>query len=337
MNVGIDLGTYKTIVYIQGKGIVYNEPSVVAYDETTNRIIAIGKEAHKMVGKTPANIKTIRPILHGVICDYNFAEQMLAIIFKKIKKFNIFKPKIAICVPSIVTNVEKYAIIDVAVKIGARQVIIIDEPIAAALGEGLDITKPKGRLVIDIGGGSTDIALISLNGIVFKNSIRLAGDSFDDEVIKVLKDKYNFLIGHNTARKIKESIGTLYIKSKLDNLSILVNGKDGFSGMPIKREVFSNDFLSSFNLLANQIIDSVKLVIENSPPDILVDIQNQSVLLTGGGAKLNGLKEKLEKSIKLNVFIPKNCVESVALGTGNCFDYLDSLDDGLIKTKAYKK
>ncbi len=337
MNVGIDLGTYKTIVYIQGKGIVYNEPSVVAYDESNNTVIAIGNEAHKMIGKTPSNKTTIRPILHGVICDYNFTEQMLAIIFKKIKKFNIFKPKIAICVPSIVTNVEKHAIIDVAVRIGARQVFIIDEPIAAAIGEKLDITKPKGRLVIDIGGGSTDIALISLNGIVFKNSIRLAGDSFDDEVIKVLKDKYNFLIGPNTARKIKENIGTLNVKSKLDNFNIIVNGKDGFTGMPMKREVFSNDFLAPFNLIANQIINAVKLVIENSPPDILVDIHNQSVLLTGGGAKLNGFQQKLESSIKLNVFIPKDCDKSVAVGTGNCFDYLKSLDDGLIKAKAYKK
>lgn len=336
-DIGIDLGTYKTIVYIKSRGIIFNEPSVIAYNVKTKDVIAVGKEAYEMIGKTPPYIKTVRPILNGVIADYDFAEKMMASILKKNCYLKIFKPRIAICVPSIVTTVEKNAIVDAAINIGARIVYIIDEPIAAAIGEGIDISKPKGRLVVDIGGGSTDIALISLNGIVAKNSIRVAGDDFDEAIIKKVKDLYNLDIGFNMARKIKEQIGTVLLENKNCELFIEAKGKDYITGLPKKQNVFARDFIDVFDVIASQIIKAIKKVVEKTPPDLLGDVQSGYLLMTGGGSKLKGLRERVEKDIKLKTLLPSNAVEAVAIGTGNCFALIKEIDDGLIEQNVYKR
>lgn len=336
-DIGIDLGTYKTIVYIKNKGILFNEPSVIAYNIKTKDVVAIGKEAYKMIGKTPPYIKTVRPILNGVVADYDFAEKMMASILKKICYLKILKPRIAICVPSIVTAVEKNAIVDAAINVGARIVYIIDEPIAAAIGEGIDISKPKGRLVVDIGGGSTDIALLSLNGIVVKNSIRVAGDEFDEVIIKKVRDLYNLDIGFNMARTIKEVIGTVLIKPEDNDLFIEAKGKDYITGLPKKQKVYSKDFVDIFDMIVSQIIKAIKNVVEKTPPDLLGDVQNGYLLMTGGGSKLRGLRERVERDIKLKTLLPNNAVEAVAIGTGNCFKYIKEIDDGLLERNAYKR
>lgn len=331
-NIGIDLGTYKTNVYINGRGIIYSQPTAVAYKRETRNIVAIGQKAYDMIGRAPDEIKVIRPVSNGVVYDYNFTQKMLERVLKRIKYLGILKPRLAICVPSIVTDIERKAIVDIAINIGARCVFIIDEPVAAAIGENLDITKPKGRLVIDIGGGSSDIAILSLNGIVIKNSIRIAGDSFDEEIIRILKTKHDLLVGEVTARQIKETIGSLK-----NNRSLVVKGKNSVTGLPMKKEINGADFFDRFNVLADEIIDSVKSVIREAPPDILTDLNEELVLLTGGGAKLDGLKEKIESEIKLKVYLPESPEMSVSKGTGKCFKFHKILSEGFIKFSAYKK
>ena len=336
-DIGIDLGTYKIIVYVKNHGIIFHEPSVIAYNEKTKQVIAVGKSAYKMIGKTPSYIKTVRPILKGVICDYDFAEKMISYILKKISYFDILRPRVAICTPSIVTDIEKKAIVDAAINVGARKVFVIDEPIAAALGEGINISKPKGRLVVDIGGGSTDIAVLSLNGIVNKSSIRIAGDNFDEAVVLTVKNKYNFEIGYNTARYVKEKIGCVFLDQGYDNLEMIVKGKDCLTGLPRKQEIKSSDFKDSFDILGTQIINEIKKVVSETPPDLLQDIQNEYLLMTGGGSKLRGLASKIERTVNLKVVLPKNPIESVAKGTGICFKFIKQIDEGIITEDVYKK
>ena len=337
-DIGIDLGTCKTIVYAKNKGIIFKEPSVIAYNLKFKKVIAVGNEAYKMIGRVPEYIKVVRPISNGIISDYEFTEKMVLYILKKICYSNLFKCKIAICIPSIITKVEKNVVIDIAVSAGARKVYIIEEPIAAAIGEGIDISKLKGKLVIDIGGGSTDIAILSFHGIVIKTSLKIAGDEFDEQTIKVVKDLYNMDIGENTARKVKETIGTVWSSSlKEYNLSMEVKGKSNISGLPRKQVIYSKDLFKSYEILSDKIVKEIKTLIEKTPPDLLAEVQDGSILMTGGGSKLRGLKDKIESQINLKAYISDNAIDCVAIGIGKSFDLINKIDDGLTEEKIYKK
>ena len=355
-DIGIDLGTDKTVVSVKKQGVVFNEPSVLAYNTKTKKVVAVGTQADKMVGKTPEHIKIIRPILNGVVNDYDFAKKMLTDILRKVSPYHkastkFLKPRIAVGISSIVTDIEKNAVIDLVVSLGARKVFVVDSPMALALGANLSICKPKGRLVLDIGGGCCDIALISLGGIVVKDSMKIAGNSFDDVVVKTVKNKYSLEIGPKTATALKCKIGLVsssfnqdYFLNKKNNKNILddnyfeiVKGKDVMTGMPISQKVCSLDFLNEFNLVVKEIIDLIKKMISQVPPDLLSDIQNSCVLLGGGGANLKGLRDEIEKQLKVKVFLPENSSELVAIGLSRIFDFATQIDSGLIQKSSYVK
>ncbi len=342
-NIGIDLGTYKIAVCVKKHGIVFNQPSIIAYNIKDNSVVAIGNQAYDMVGKTPKDIKIIRPFLNGVINDYDFAEKMLLRVLDKVCRFKIFKPKIAVCVSSVVTDIERNAVIDLAVNIGARKVFVIDEPIAAALGVGVDILKPKGRLIVDVGAGSCDVALISMGGVVAKDSVKIAGDDFDEAVMRTVKNKYSLRIGLHMAREIKHQIGAVVGGKSFEqferseNLEMIVSGKDILTGFPKTQRVHMADFSEEFDLLSEKIVELIKKVLKNSPPDLLSDIQSEYILITGGTAKLRGLKEKIEEQVRIKAFVPEKPSEMVAVGLGKYFDFMRKIDSGVVQTSAYKK
>ena len=323
-DIGIDLGTATVIAYIKGKGIVLREPSVVAVDNNTGDVLAVGQEARRMLGRTPGNIIATRPLKDGVISDYTVTEKMLKYFINKIGGKSIFAPRIMICIPSQVTEVEKKAVIDAASQAGARKVYLIEEPIAAAIGAGIDISKPCGNMIVDIGGGTTDIAVISLGGSVVSTSIKVAGDKFDKAVVKFIKKKHNVIIGDRTAEELKVNIGCVY--PKIQDVEMDIRGRDLGTGLPKTLTISSSEMMEALIEPAMMIVDAVHSVLEKTPPELAADISDKGIYITGGGSLLDGLDKLLKEKTGINVMIAQDTVSCVALGTGKALDNLDSLD-----------
>ena len=323
-DIGIDLGTATVIAYVKGKGIVLREPSVVAVDNNTGEVVAVGGEARRMLGRTPGNIVATRPLRDGVISDYTVTEKMLKYFINKVGGKTLFAPRIMICIPSRVTEVEKKAVIDAATQAGARKVYLIEEPIAAAIGAGIDISKPCGNMVVDIGGGTTDIAVISLGGSVVSTSIKVAGDKFDEYLAKYIKKKYNLAIGERTAEELKVNVGCVY--PKIQDVEMDVRGRDLTTGLPTTITIHSSEMLEALQEPAMMIVDAVHSVLERTPPELAADISDKGIYMTGGGCLIDGLDKLLQEKTGINVMIAQDTVSCVALGTGKALDNLDSLD-----------
>ncbi|MFA6984104.1 MAG: rod shape-determining protein MreB [Sedimentibacter sp.] len=328
MDIGIDLGTASVLVYIKGKGIVINEPSVVAIDINTNKILEVGEEARKMLGRTPGNIVAIRPLRDGVISDFDITEKMLKYFIKKAVGNSIVKPRVIICVPSGVTEVEKRAVLEASNNAGAKKTYLIEEPVAAAIGAGLDITKPSGHLVIDMGGGTTDIAVISLGGIVVSRSIKVAGDKCDDAIVRYVRKKYNVMIGLRSAEELKIKIGTAFPVEEEKFME--VRGRNLVTGLPVNLTISSSDSLEAIEETITTIADAVHSVLEKTPPELAADISEKGIVMTGGGSLIHGMDKLLEKRTGLNVTIAEDAVSCVAKGTGQSLEHMDVLKDALI-------
>lgn len=320
-DVGIDLGTANILIYVKGEGIVLSEPSVVAMDKDTGKVLAIGKKAHEMLGRTPGSVIAVKPLKDGVIADFDKTEIMLDYFIKKIKGKTIFsKPRILICCPSNITQVEKNAIKEVAERTGAKKVYVEEEPKVAAIGAGLSIDMPTGNMVIDIGGGTTDIAVLSLNGIVYSESIKLAGNTFDTDIIKYIKNKYKLLIGEVTAEQVKIKIGTVSSKEKEKKME--VRGRDLLTGLPKTITITSNEIKEAIKDSTEMIVRTAKLVLEKIEPELAADIIDKGIVLTGGGALLDGLDKLIEKEIKVPTKVAESPLTCVVEGTGIILDNL---------------
>ena len=323
-DIGIDLGTATVIAYVKGKGIVLREPSVVAVNNVTNEVLAVGGEARRMLGRTPGNIVATRPLKDGVISDYTVTEKMLKYFINKICGKFIFAPRIMICIPSQVTEVEKKAVIDAASQAGARKVYLIEEPIAAAIGAGIDISKPCGNMVVDIGGGTTDIAVISLGGSVVSTSLKVAGDKFDEYIVKYIKKKHNIAIGERTAEDLKINVGCVY--PKIQDAQMEVKGRDLMSGLPKMATIYSSEMMEALAEPAMAIVEAVHSVLERTPPELAADISDRGIYMTGGGSLVDGLDKLLQEQTGINVNVAEDAVSCVAIGTGKALDNLDMLD-----------
>ena len=321
-DIGIDLGTASILVYVKGKGVVLKEPSVVAYDRDTEQIMAIGEEARLMLGRTPGNIVAVRPLRQGVISDYKTTEKMLKYFIQKAvgKSFFGRRPRISVCVPSGVTDVEKRAVEDATYQAGARDVYIIEEPVAAAIGAGIDISRPCGNMIVDIGGGTSDIAVISLDGVVVSSSIKVAGDDFDDAIVRFMRKRHNLLIGERSAEEIKINIGTCY--KRPENISMDIRGRNLVTGLPKTVTVSSDETEEALREVTSQIVDAVHSVLERTPPELTADIAERGIVLTGGGALLRGLEELLESKTGINTMTAEDPMQCVAVGTGKFVEFL---------------
>ena len=325
-DIGIDLGTASILVYIKGKGVLLKEPSVVAFDRDTNKIKAIGEEARLMIGRTPGNIVAVRPLRQGVISDYTVTEKMIKhFIQKAIGKRTFKKPRIAVCVPSGVTEVEKKAVEDATWQAGARSVDIIEEPIAAAIGAGIDIAKPCGNMIVDIGGGTTDIAVISLGGAVVSTSIKIAGDDFDEAIVRFMRKKHNLLIGERTAEEIKIKIGCAFPRKEVVTMD--VRGRNLVTGLPKTITVTSEETEEALREATSQIVEAVHSVLEKTPPELSSDIAERGIVLTGGGALLQGLEELIESKTGINTMTAEDPMTAVAVGTGKFIECLSETND----------
>ena len=329
-DIGIDLGTASVLVYVKGKGVVLKEPSVVAFDRNTNKIKAIGEEARLMLGRTPGNIVAVRPLRQGVISDYTVTEKMLSYFISRTVGKSLFgrKPRISVCVPSGATEVEKKAVEDATYQAGAREVSIIEEPVAAAIGAGIDIAKPCGNMIVDIGGGTADIAVIG--GVVVSNSIKVAGDDFDEAIVRFMRKKHNLLIGERTAEEIKINVGTVY--KRPENLTMDVRGRNLVTGLPKTVTVTSEETEEALREPAYQIVDAVHNVLERTPPELAADISDRGIVLTGGGSLIQGLEELIEEKTGINTMTAEDPLTAVAIGTGKYIEYLAD-DDKKSKNK----
>jgi rod shape-determining protein MreB and related proteins len=324
-DIGIDLGTANVLIFVRGQGIVLNEPSVVAIDSETKKPLAVGHEAHNMLGRTPGKVKAIKPMKDGVIADFEITEVMLNYFIKKINAKSLFsRPRILICCPSDITQVEKNAIKEAAERTGARKVFIEEEPKVAAIGAGLDIAQPSGNMVIDIGGGTTDIAILSLGGIVNSSSIKIAGHTFDNDIMKYIKENYKLLIGERTAEEIKINIGTVFNGNKKEKME--VKGRDLVTGLPHSIIITSEEVQEALKRTVYEIIKEVKTVLEQTPPELASDIIDKGIVITGGGAMIDGFDSLLSRELKVSVFIAESPLTCVAEGTGILLDNLHLVD-----------
>ena len=333
-DIGIDLGTATILVYVKGKGIVLREPSVVAIDKNTNEVLAVGQEARKMLGRTPGNIVAIRPLKDGVISNYTITEKMLKYFITKVCGKFVFAPKIMICVPSCVTEVEKKAVIDAATHAGAKRVYLIEEPIAAAIGAGIDITKTYGSMIVDIGGGTADIAVISLGGSVRSTSLKIAGDRFDESIVKYIKKNRNVVIGERTAEDVKINIGCMYPKPTVEYMTI--KGRDISTGLPVEIDVTSDEAYEALRDCANMIVEGVHSVLEETPPELSADISERGIYITGGGGLVWGLDKLIEERTGIPVMIAEDAQSCVATGTGKALNHVELLETGnAVKIKKF--
>lgn len=324
-DMGIDLGTATVLVYIKGKGVVLKEPSVVAINKNDNKVLAVGEEARKMIGRTPGNIVATRPLKDGVISDYDITEKMLKYFIRKAcGKKKVGAPRVVVCVPCEATEVEKRAVKDAAVNAGAKKVFLIEEPLAAAIGAGLDITRASGNMVIDIGGGTTDIAVISLGGMVVRSSINVAGDNFDDAIMKYIRKTHKLMIGERTAEELKINIGTAYKRE--ENTVMEIKGRDLITGLPKNISVSSEEMREALNESISAIAECTHSVLERTPPELAADIADKGIVMTGGGSLLHGLDKLIEQATKVPVRVADDPVSCVALGTGEVLNFLDKID-----------
>lgn len=323
-DIGIDLGTANVLIHVKGKGIVLNEPSVVAIDRNTGRVLAVGEEARRMVGRTPGNIVAIRPLKDGVIADFEVTEAMLKHFIDKLNvKGFLSKPRILICCPTNITSVEQKAIREAAEKSGGKKVYLEEEPKVAAIGAGMDIFQPSGNMVVDIGGGTTDIAVLSMGDIVTSSSIKMAGDKFDSEILSYIKRKYKLLIGERTSEDIKIKVGTVFPGARKEEIDI--RGRDMVSGLPRTITVGSEEIQQALKENASVIVQAAKGVLERTPPELSADIIDRGVILTGGGALLHGIDMLLAEELKVPVLIAEDPMQCVAIGTGMMLDNIDRL------------
>lgn len=330
--VGIDLGTANVLVYIKGKGVVLEEPSVVAVDEETDEILAVGQEAKEMLGRTPANIIALRPLRDGVISDYDVTERMLKYFIKKTcGSSRFFKPRIMVCVPSGVTEVEKRAVREAAAQAGGKEVFLMEEPLAAAIGADLDISRPEGIFVIDIGGGTSDIAVISLGGIVASTSLKVAGDRMDEAIIKYMRKKHKLYIGERMAETLKKEIGTA--SPRPEEISYVCSGRDLVTGLPREVEVTSTEMMEALEEPLQQICEATHSVLEKTPPELAADISSSGIVITGGGALLYGIDERIKQRTGINVRIAENPMDCVAIGTGRALENIDILQKSTINRR----
>ena len=335
-DIGIDLGTASVLVYVKGKGVILNEPSVVAIDKNTGRLLKVGAEAHAMLGRTPGNIVAIRPLREGVISDYDMTERMLKeFIHKVCGGFRLFKPRIIICIPSGITEVEERAVVDAGIQAGARRVYLIEEPVAAAIGAGIDISKPDGNMVVDIGGGTSDIAVISLSGVVESVSIKVAGDQFNEAIVKYMRRKHNLLVGERTAEQMKIEIGCVFPREQ--ELAMEIKGRCLLSGLPKTLTVTSTEMLEAFEEPIERIIEAIHGVLERTPPELVADISNNGIVMTGGGSLISGFDKLVESRTGIHTIVAEGAISCVAEGTGKSLDSLNSMTDGTVNLSRRKQ
>ena len=334
-NIGIDLGTATVLVYVQGKGIVLQEPSVVAIDTNTDQILKVGKEAQQMLGRTPGNIVAVRPLRDGVISQYEVTLKMLQHFIKRTCGNMFFPPRVMICIPSGITEVEERAVIDAAREAGAHKTYLIEEPTAAAIGAGLNIYSPSGNMVVDIGGGTTDIAVLSLGGVVVSESIKIAGDKFDEAIMRYVRRKYNVLIGERTAEVIKKRIGAVYDHAQVQTIE--VKGRCMTQGLPKVISISSREMIEALAEPITAILDAVCSVIERTPPELLGDILKNGIVMTGGGSLLYGFDQLMTRVTGIKTRVAKDAVSCVAIGTGKSLDNLDMLSEGTINLSRERK
>ena len=330
-DIGIDLGTASVLVYIKGKGIVLQEPSVVAIDKNTNKLLAIGEAARSMIGRTPGNIVAIRPLQDGVISDYDITERMLKYFINRVLGnglMRIFKPRIMVCVPSGVTEVERRAVVDAAIQAGARKTYLIEEPIAAAIGAGIDISKPSGSMVVDVGGGTTDIAVISLGGTVVSTSIKIAGDKFDEAITKYMRRRHNVMIGERSAEELKINIGSVY--ERVQEVVMDIRGRNLVTGLPKTIAVSSYEIMEALDEPVSAIIEAVHSVLEKTPPELASDIADRGIVLTGGGSLIYGLDKLIAEKTGISVAIAEDAISCVALGTGEALNNIEAIEQSSI-------
>ena len=327
-DIGIDLGTASVLVYVKDKGIVLREPSVVALDKNTGKLLKVGSEAQAMLGRTPGNIVAIRPLREGVISDYDMTERMLREFIRKVAPIRLFKPRVMICVPSGITEVEERAVIDAGIQAGARKVYIIEEPLAAALGAGIDIAQPDGHMIVDIGGGTADIAVISLSGIVESASIKVAGDAFSEALVKYIRRRHNVLIGDRTAEELKMTIGCVFPRP--EELTMEVKGRCLMTGLPRTFTVTSSEMIEAFEEPSSRILEAIHSVLERTPPELVADISTNGIVMTGGGSLVSGFDKLIESQTGIETYIADDAISCVAQGTGKSLDSIGEMQDGTI-------
>lgn len=325
MDIGIDLGTANVLVFVKGSGIVINQPSVVAFEKDTKKLIAIGTKAKKMMGRQPDNISVIRPLKQGVISDYTVTERMLKAFIKMAngKRKTIRRPKICICVPSGVTEVERRAVEDAAYRTGARSVMIMEEPVAAAIGADVDIQQPYGTMVVDIGGGTLDVAVISLGGLVVNRSLKIAGDDFNEALVKYVRRTYNLLIGEPTAERVKLEIGSVYRRP--EDIEVEVKGRNLVNGLPGTVKISANETIEAFSEVISQIMDTIHSVLESCPPELIGDISQRGIILSGGGSLIYGFEQLVEEKTGIHAMVVDQALEAVALGAGKAVEMIKKL------------
>ncbi|HHT05259.1 MAG TPA: rod shape-determining protein [Hydrogenispora sp.] len=321
-DIGIDLGTANILVYVRSKGIVVREPSVLALDKESGKILAVGEEARRMIGRTPGNIVAVRPMKDGVIADYDVTETMLKYFIEKVSpKPRLFRPQVVVCIPSGVTSVEKRAVLEAAMQAGAKNTYLIEEPMAAAVGAGIDIYEASGNMVVDMGGGTTDVAIISLGGIVVSQSLRIGGDKFDEAIIKYIKKMYNLMIGERSAEEIKVQIGSAYPEG--EGKSMEIRGRDLVTGLPRTITFTSAESFQAMAEPINSVIDGIKSVLERTPPELASDIVDKGIVLTGGGALLHGFEKLLKEETGIPIHLAEDPLSCVVLGTGKILENID--------------
>lgn len=334
-DIGIDLGTASILVYVKGKGVVLREPSVVAMDKDTGKLLKVGAEAQQMLGRTPGNIVAIRPLREGVISDFDMTERMLKEFIRKAAPFRFFKPRVVICVPSGITEVEERAVVDAGIQAGARRVFLIEEPVAAAIGAGIDITKPDGHMIVDIGGGTTDVAVISLGGIVESASIKIAGDQFDEAIVKYIRRKHNVLIGDRTAEEIKMSIGCVFPRP--EETTYEVKGRCLMTGLPRTFTVTSGEMIEAFEEVSTRILEAIHSVLERTPPELVADISTNGIVMTGGGSLVWGFDKLIESHTGIETYVADDAISCVAIGTGKTLDSVNDMQDGTMNLSRKKQ
>ncbi|MDZ7801323.1 MAG: rod shape-determining protein [Trueperaceae bacterium] len=330
--IGVDLGTATVLIYVKGQGIMLREPSVIAMVRDTGEVKAVGNEAYRMLGRTPGNIVAVRPMRDGVIADYDLTEKMLQAFVRKVVTGpgRFFRPHIMVCVPSGVTEVERRAVLQATREVGARKAFLIEEPLAAAVGAGVNIAEPTGSMIVDIGGGTTDIAIISLGGIVVSESLRIAGNEFDEAIIRYIRHKENLLVGDRTAEEVKMRIGAAMLAEDEQSDEIEVRGRDLINGLPKTIRLRTSDTVEALEEPIQKIADGVRRVLELAPPELVSDVIDRGIIMTGGGALLRNFDELLRRTTGIPVMVAENATDSVALGTGKALDMLHVLQDALI-------